>query len=220
MSSETLMPRSRVLRGSAVATVRGATLDADLSLLEGLGSEAAGRVPTGVALAAAREEASRVGYEDGFAAGMAAGAQQARLQQAEVAAATGTALAALHQAVAELTARQAAAVADVEQHIASVAMTIAATILDRELTTATDPGADAIRRALQLAPARVDAVARLHPEDVNTLGDITSITSDRVVTVIADGAVERGGCVLEVGPCRVDAQIGPALDRVREVLQG
>ena len=28
----------------------------------------------------------------------------------------------------------------------------------------------------------------------------------------------RGGCVLEVGPARVDAQLGPAMERIRAEL--
>ena len=40
------------------------------------------------------------------------------------------------------------------------------------------------------------------------------------MTVIADPAVEPGGCILEVGDSRIDAQLGSALDRVRAALLG
>ena len=38
------------------------------------------------------------------------------------------------------------------------------------------------------------------------------------ITVVADPTVERGGCVMTAGPTRIDAQIQPALDRVRQIL--
>jgi len=39
------------------------------------------------------------------------------------------------------------------------------------------------------------------------------------VHVIADPSVEAGGCVVEAGPCRIDAQIGPAIERARALLR-
>ena len=39
------------------------------------------------------------------------------------------------------------------------------------------------------------------------------------VRLVADPRVEPAGAVAETGVCRVDAQLGPALERVREVLR-
>lgn len=220
MSTEAVLPRTRVLRGAAAAAIRGVSMDADLSLLSPFNAgvvtsaeqaEEAARV--------IRQEASRVGYEDGYAAGVAAAADQTRAQQIDAAARIEAALAALEAAAADLAARQQIVVADVERDVAQVATSVAEAILRRELAVCDAPARDAMVRALQLAPPRVDAVARLHPDDAATVGSLAPIAHDRDVTVIADGSVERGGCVLEVGPCRIDAQITPALARVREVLQ-
>ena len=54
-----------------------------------------------------------------------------------------------------------------------------------------------------------DAVitARLHPDDVASLG-----AAPEAVAVIAAPAIEPGGCILEVGDSRIDAQLGSALD--------
>ena len=49
---------------------------------------------------------------------------------------------------------------------------------------------------------------------------IPDLAQYRPVEIVADHGIERGGCVLEVGACSVDAQITPALARVREVLKG
>jgi flagellar assembly protein FliH len=38
------------------------------------------------------------------------------------------------------------------------------------------------------------------------------------VTVVPDSSVEIGGCIVEAGNRTIDAQLGPALERLREVL--
>ena len=64
------------------------------------------------------------------------------------------------------------------------------------------------------APAG-DAVVRLNPADVATVGDLTF---GRELTIVADPSVEPAGAIVEVGACTIDAQIGPALARVRKAL--
>lgn len=218
MSSEVAVQRPRVLRGAAAAQIRGVALDADLSLLRPILPVAQTAAEAEEAARAMREEASRVGYEDGYAAGRTRALEDGRAQTQAIAADAQAALSALDAAAAALAARSAAGVADAERLIASTAVQIAEAILGHELRACDAPARDALQRALRLAPERADAVARLHPDDVATLGEITSLTADRAVAIIPDGSVERGGCVLDVGPCRIDAQITPALQRVREVL--
>jgi flagellar assembly protein FliH len=214
MSSEATIVRTRVLRGAAAAAIRGsATLDADLMLTRrptaaspGVGETESARL--------AREEAARVGYEDGFQAGLAAAAQEAQARNAQAGTALNAALTALDSAAAQLATRQAAGVADVEQRVTALALQIAEAVIGREVPTT---GRDAIVRALQLAPEGSPAVVRLNPADLDTVGELARIT-DREISLVPDPAVEQGGCILEAGPCRIDAQVGPALDRVREVL--
>ena len=71
------------------------------------------------------------------------------------------------------------------------------------------------------SPAGCTAVARLHPADASLL-DASSLNSAATgaLTIIPDPAIEPGGCILEVGDSRIDAQLGPALDRVRSALLG
>lgn len=223
MSSESLLtkPRARVLRGADTVGVRGATMDVDLSAIRAFTAAAGGATTLRDSAEAgreAREQAARVGYEDGFAAGRQEAMQLAQAQVDTANAALHDALAALHAATAALQARQEVAVAEVEQRIADTALAIAEAVVGRELEIAAEPGRDALVRALRLAPERTDAIARLHPDDVDTVGDLAALTTERSITIVADAAVERGGCVLDVGACRIDGQITPALARVREVL--
>ena len=219
MSSEATITRTRVLRGAAAAAIVSTPLTADLGLLR---PAPRGGAATAEALDAAhreaKEAAARVGYEDGFAAGVTAGTEQGAARAAELETALLSALGSLESAAAGLSQRQAATIMDVERQVATLAVEIAAAVIGRELATVDSGGVDAIARALRLAPERADAVARLHPEDAAVVGVLPVAAGDRGVTVVADPSVERGGCLLDVGPCRIDAQISSALDRVREVL--
>ena len=51
-------------------------------------------------------------------------------------------------------------------------------------------------------------------------GEGTVAHSPRVVRVVADPAVERGGALVEIGRATLDAQIGSAVERVRQILLG
>ena len=222
MSSEAVVMPSRVLRGAAAARVRGAVMGVDLTLLAPPPApkpapELVDEDPAEIARAA-REEAARIGYQDGFAAGRQDAVLAAEAQATTAAHATAAALQSLDAATAALHQRQTVEITDVEQHVVTLALALAEAVIQREVAAAAAPGRDALLRALALAPERVDAVARVHPDDLATIGDLAPLTVERELTLVADPSVERGGCVLDVGPCRIDAQITPAIDRVRKAL--
>jgi|SRR5581483_3283686 len=198
--------RVRVLRGHSVRT-GVSPLDVEI---------AAPSAP--VDPAAARAEEQR-GYDDGFRAGMAEGLAAGRAAAAHETAAVLARLEMLGRGLAEaaeeLRRRQGLELAGLEDTLARTAFDLAAAVVGRELALSAAPGADALARALALVPAGCVAVARLHPDDVAALGEVSG-----AVTVIADPAIEPGGCILEVGDSRIDAQLGPALDRVRAALLG
>jgi flagellar assembly protein FliH len=79
----------------------------------------------------------------------------------------------------------------------------------------------ALARALALAPDGADLRVRVHPDlDLSTLGlDSLLPATAGSVSVVADASVEETGCIVEAGACRIDAQVGPALERVRAVLE-
>jgi flagellar assembly protein FliH len=200
------LTRARVLRGFSFD--RGASpLDAELP-----------GPPVEVDPAQAAADARR-GYDAGFEAGFAEGISAGR---AAAAAETAAALAhlealgrSLAEAAEELRRHRALDLAGLEDALARTAVDLASAIIGRELEVAASPGADALARALGLVPAGCVAVARVHPGDCDTVGELPG-----GVTVIADPAIEPGGCILEVGDSRIDAQLGPALDRVRSALLG
>ena len=173
------------------------------------------------AVAAAEE---RRGYDDGFATGMGEGLAAGRAAAAAESAAELSRLEALGRSLAtaaeDLGRRQALELAGLEDALAWAAVDLASAIIGRELEVSASPGADALARALALVQAGSTAVARLHPSDVAALEEAPLGHAPGALTILSDPAVEPGGCILEVGDSRIDAQLGPALDRVRAALLG
>jgi flagellar assembly protein FliH len=95
---------------------------------------------------------------------------------------------------------------------------LAETLLGRELRHTRTPGRDALVRALALGRAHGNVVAHLHPDDIASLGDLTELLPGRVITVVADPEVEPAGCIVEAGAMKVDAQLGPAIERAKRAL--
>lgn len=230
--------RTRVIRAGAASDVRAARIDSDLRTTPFASAHVVDARLTDPHLqsvvAEATQAATEQGYTAGHAAGYAAGLAQAsaeavvrEAQQAQAAAEAETArddqlqaqLALLRTATESLLRREAVAVAEVEGTVVDLALALAQAVLDRELATAADPGRDALVRALALAPQGTPATARLHPADHALLGEVDELAADRALTVVPDPAVERGGCVIDTAGRRIDAQVGPALERAAAVLR-
>lgn len=175
---------------------------------------------------AAVEEAIARGYAEGFAdghrQGLEAGRAEARAEaeraEADHRQQLEAALGAVARAAAELTARREEVIAGLENALVTAAVDLAEAVIGRELTATTTAGRDALVRALRLVDGLEPAIVRLHPADLATIGETADIAPGRDLTVVPDHGIEPGGCVVEVGDGRIDAQIGPALDRIREEL--
>ena len=230
--------RSRVLRGGATAGVRTARIDSDLRTTPFAPAHAVDARLTDPHLEAVVAEATHVateqgraaGYEQGYAAGAARAAAEAAVRAAEQELVVAEAersrdvrlaaqLDVLRTATEAFLRREAVAVADVESAVVDLALGLARAVLDRELSTAVDPGREAVERALALAPQGTPAVARLHPDDLALLADADHLAEGRGLTLVPDPAVERGGCVVDTAGRRIDAQVGPALERAAAVLR-
>jgi flagellar assembly protein FliH len=164
------------------------------------------------------------GYLDGHAAGWAAAQREVDAALADhrrSAVRLESIATALGGAVAELERRDGVALATIEHHVVALAARLAAEIIGRELQAADEPVLDALARAAALRPDRGEVVIRVHPDDLCTADE--AVAADLVswpdgARVLADPGVEAGGCVVDVGYCRIDAQLGPALERMRCML--
>jgi flagellar assembly protein FliH len=120
-----------------------------------------------------------------------------------------------------IAAERAAAVSVAERDVLDFALQLAETIIGRELELSAAPWRDAIRRSLLLAPPDTEIRLRLNPEDASSAQADESLMSDLspLVRIIADPTIERSGAVADAGSCRIDSQIGSAIERVRAALQ-
>jgi flagellar biosynthesis/type III secretory pathway protein FliH len=100
---------------------------------------------------------------------------------------------------------------------AELAYALAEAFLQRELSVGR-PAVEAVSRAMHLIPDEQDIVVRLHPGDAIAADELRGIVPDAEVKVVEDPRVEPGGCVVVAGPCRIDTQIGSALERARQIL--
>ena len=226
--------RGRVLRAGSTGTLQPARMDAPL----GTSPFAAGGLAIDPRLTAphlqqiladavcqATVRAQADGFSTGQAHGLAAAtdraARQARLdeqdrqsqedrRQDEHAAALQTLL----RAAEAFRTAEATGVAQIEDVVVDLALRLARAVLDRELAVSASPGAEALARALKLAPPGAEVVARLNP------ADLIGVSSEQHpgVTLVGDPGVEPGGCIAEGAGRRIDAQIREALARAAAVL--
>jgi flagellar assembly protein FliH len=212
--------RVRILRGPesrrAAATTLAMDLPADTSGRTD-GSVGSPSLPAGApATMADRIETARA---EGYAAGYeAATADAAGGQEAARAAQLARFSDALIAAAAAAAAVRAEMVRDLEAEAVHLAFELAEAIVRRELTLSHCVSVEALRRAIGLVPHGEDVLVRVHPGDVVDPQELVAMLPEAVVKVVSDPAVEQGGCVVEAGPCRIDAQIGPAIERARALL--
>ena len=172
-------------------------------------------------------------HEEGYAAGYAEGATAAEVVVARAEAEAGvrlaevqarwerrmvSATAALGDAVRRLEEATVPVADEVRDTVLTAVVTLVEDLLGRELALAASPGLDALRRALRLCPEDAPTVVRLHPDDLAEVPAEALAELPAAVTVVGDPRVERAGALAETGARRIDAQIGPALERVQAVL--
>jgi flagellar assembly protein FliH len=175
------------------------------------------------ARAAARAQGYAAGWAEGrqvaLASAVADEQQRAEvrgLAHAQAVADQDAATAALQRVVDGYADSAAGVLDDLAGSTVALALQLAEAILGREVATAADPGADALRRALVAVPPAVAVTVRLHPDDRAALDP--AVLDGRPVTFVDDPALERGDAVVETDTGVVDATLRGALARVLEVL--
>jgi flagellar assembly protein FliH len=206
-SSSEHLTRGRVLSGVAVS----AATPADLGAVRARPARALVVSPELVEMArqegyaAGYDEGQQVGYQDGIAGAQRHTELLAGLVQR------------LNEAADNLMAREATAREDIENQVVEVAFVIAQALLGHELEQPDTRGRAAIARALAIAPEQGLVVARLNPADIAAI-DPTQLALGRAIELVADPSVSPGDCIVDVGACRVDANIAAAIARVQDVL--
>lgn len=177
-----------------------------------------------------REEARAAGFaqgrEEGHILGLKEGRTQAEREVAKVASEADAQVTALREVVettlASLNARFAEQMAAISEEASAstvdLALEIAEAVLGHEVAASADPGAAAIARCLELAPANGELKAHLHPEDLMILGDVPGIEG-RSLSLIPDPSLQRGDAIVTVNDATIDARLSESLRRVAEALR-
>lgn len=209
-----------LVKGEDADTARSVRFDAGFAQHAALPEELAERL---------RSEAQATGYAAGWSEGRQAAelaAREARdafaAEAAEITAAQEETavrvLGGLADAVTRFEQEAIPAVENLQMELVEAAFELARMIIGRELTTATEPGRDAIARALAFAPPGHAAVARLSPHDAATLpGTIT--LEGRDVVVVADPALAPGDAIVECEASTIESRLGAAMERARLALE-
>ena len=206
-SSSEPLTRGRVLTGVAVA----AATPADLGSVRARPARALVVSPELVEMA--RQEGYAAGYDEGQQAGYRDGIAGAQRHTELLAGLVQR----LSDAADNLMAREATAREHIEDQVVDVAFVIAQALIGHELEQPDTRGRAAIARALAIAPEQGLVVARLNPADLAAI-DPTQLSLGRAIELVADPSVMPGDCIVDVGACRVDANIQAAIARVQDVL--
>lgn len=163
------------------------------------------------------------GFQEGRAEGFARGAAEAdgaiadHRRSAERLTSLGNAL---EQAIDAVQAGAAAETDMLEAGIVEMALQIAEAVIGREITDHALV-AENVRRSIQLCGRDGPMEVRVHPDEVGCVEEAQAaglLSWPRGAELVADAGVSRGGCVIDAAGARLDAQIEPAVERIRAAL--
>jgi flagellar assembly protein FliH len=123
-------------------------------------------------------------------------------------------------ALDQVTQRDASELEELQHQAVLFGIALCEELIGRELRSCSDAVAAAIERAMRLVPQRGTVSLRVHPATMAAAGVAVAENTELRgrAELVADPDVESGGCIAVVGPLRIDAQVGPALARVREIV--
>jgi flagellar assembly protein FliH len=174
-------------------------------------------------LATITAQGYRAGEQEGFAAGHAAGYADglvaARAELARLAEDVRTLMRSVERVVAEARAADRLRLEAVQSLIAEAGVDLAEAVLAHELASLPAGGRAALARALDLVGDETVAVVHLHPDDAASCAD-APLPEGATIRIVADPAVDRGGCTIDFDGWHLDARFGAALERARAALGG
>lgn len=104
--------------------------------------------------------------------------------------------------------------------IATMAVELAEDLVGHHLEVGGHAAKDALTRAMAQAPRGVKVTVLLHPDDYAEVNDFAmGITEWDILRCVADPRVERCGAIVQAENLEIDAQYGPAFERVRKVVR-
>lgn len=163
------------------------------------------------------EAARAVAYSEGYAAGKDDGVAAERKRLGDL-------LDNLGNSVSELAETRDKLYRGFEEQCVLLAFAVAEKVIRRRIEADREIVVQAVRDALDIVKDYRTVKIRLHPEDVELVQEAESLIKDMIekgkeITVVGDGAIERGGCLIETDFGIVDARVGSRIQAVEEALE-
>ncbi len=165
-------------------------------------------------------DAESSGYQKGYQAGLAQGAQSQRESVEILQPKLAHLEAILQKSLLELQVAAKEGLRVHESDIAKFSLQVSEEILSYESHLGPARVELAVTKALENLDPKLDVTLRVAPVDYEAVKELfdRSDANERGVSVISDNSVETSGVIVEVGATRIDAQISTAIARVRAVL--
>ncbi len=165
-------------------------------------------------------DAESSGYQKGYQAGLAQGAQSQRESVEILQLKLAHLEAILQKSLLELQVAAKEGLRVQESDIAKFSLQVSEEILSYESHLGPARVELAVTKALENLDPKLDVTLRVAPVDYEAVKELfdRSDANERGVSVISDNSVETSGVIVEVGATRIDAQISTAIARVRAVL--
>lgn len=104
--------------------------------------------------------------------------------------------------------------------VATMAVQLAEDLVGHHLEVGGHSATDALVRAMQSAPRGGSITVRINPADYDTVVDFTNGVAEwGDVRCVPDPEVEPSGAIVVADNLEIDAQYGPAFERVRKVIR-
>lgn len=128
----------------------------------------------------------------------------------------------IRSVLVRLTEEKDRMLASAEDELASLALEIAEKIVKRSCEEYRETAVENIRHALTGIGESSEVTIRVNLEDIDIsqthLMDFQSACSDGgKIKIVPDPSVERGGCIVETGSCRIDATVSSQLRAVERI---
>jgi flagellar assembly protein FliH len=154
-----------------------------------------------------------MGYEEGFAAGEAAGREAGE-------ALVEPALRALHGIMQRLEATEAEFARERERNLTALALVVARKLVQQEIEVRPDVLQSLVAKALELVPPGAASEVRMHPADLEALvpGIEKMAVDGRAPAVqwVGDPSLSRGGFLVDSPVRVVDGRVDSALRQLYE----
>lgn len=129
----------------------------------------------------------------------------------------------LREALAEFEDNKRRLLAQAECGVIDLALSIARRVCKHDVGASSESALANARAVLEMARHERDPELRMNPADRDLLGDalpevIAAVEGLEHVGIVADGEIDRGGCVLCTRAGTIDASIETQLDRVAQAL--